>query len=458
MIAGIPYRIFPKLLHEYLVSLNRLSRFNEEQLQRFQEKKLRKIIRFANTVPLYHSAFKKAGITPSDIKTIEDISKLPCTTKEDIISNTPQSIVSSTIPSTRLQKISTSGTSGKQLSLFVDITDIIIGILGYLRCMQAHGIQWRSHRLSIIGDFASHTAETGYIKKGFFSNSKLFKNFQWLDTNKTPDFITKQLTLFQPDFLGGYAGMLGHLALLKYYDKGPTVHPKVIFSTGSVLDPALKQFIEKQFQAPVFEAYGATEAGPIAFQCSHQTFHIMSDLVYVEVLQDEEHVSSKQPGHIVITKLYGKGTPFIRYTAVNDIVAPRYNKTCSCGLSGQHLWKIYGRDDIALFFKGGKVMLASSIAAIFSRLLSEVKTTSVHDTQVVQPDSDTINISLVFDKKEQITDQIFKDICYVLQQGFKEKVGSSVQITIEKKDSLTHTGPRIQSRVKPVQCKDIQYI
>ncbi len=60
--------------------------------------------------------------------------------------------------------------------------------------------------------------------------------------------------------------MLGHLAVLKTQGYGKHVQPKLIASTGALLDPNLKKFIEETFETKVFEVYGATETGPIAYQ------------------------------------------------------------------------------------------------------------------------------------------------------------------------------------------------
>ena len=126
------------------------------------------------------------------------------------------------------------------------------------------------------------------------------------------------------------------------------ISPQYIAATGSVLDPFLKSFIEKTFHAKVFEVYGATESGLIGFQCKHGSYHLMSDLVYAEFLSNGQPVSLVKAGEMIITKFYGKGTPIIRYNAINDIVAP-LDGTCSCGMAGALIKKVYGRNDLAIY-------------------------------------------------------------------------------------------------------------
>src|SRR5512137_2255287 len=110
-----------KILKRYWIDINRLDRINEESLRRYQDKQLRRLVHFADTVPLYHDKFKHAGIQPNKIIGIADLHKLPFITKEDLKQYYPQGIVSSTIRKESLIEVSTSGTTGKILPLYVDM-------------------------------------------------------------------------------------------------------------------------------------------------------------------------------------------------------------------------------------------------------------------------------------------------------------------------------------------------
>jgi phenylacetate-CoA ligase len=375
-----------KVLKNYLFNIDRQRRFNDEELSKYQNKNFKKMVQFAYTVPLYHHTYKKAGIHPDDIKSIEDIKKLPTVSKYDFKNYYPDGLVSSKIKKSKLIEVTTSGTTGKSLSIYVDMVEIVNGLFGYIRFLREHDINWRKDKLTIIGDFASHTAETGYIFKGIqsqFGKNLFLKNIQWLNTNDPPEKVMEEIDKFKPDFLGGYTGMLGHLALLKEKGFGQDVSPRIIASTGSSLSKSLKELIERTFNAKVFESYGSTESGPIAFQCRYGKYHIMSDYVYLEFLKDGESVESGEAGKVVLTKLFGNGTPIIRYNAMNDIVAPLYEK-CNCGLSGVLIDKIYGREDISLYSLDGKILLPSSFGEIFSRILYELKTNKLTDVRVIQ--------------------------------------------------------------------------
>ncbi len=449
-----------KILKSYLLDINRLNNFNEENLKKYQDKCLKKIVKYAYTVPLYHDKYKDAGILPSDIKKIEDIAKLPTISKYDIKNYYPNGIISSKTRKDQLMEIKTSGTTGKSLSIYGDMYDVVLWLFWYIRILRNYGINWRKNRLTIIADFAPHTIGSGYIKRGLLANlnSKyFFNNMQWLNTNDEPIEVTKEINKFKPDFIGGYVGMLGHLALLKEKGYGDNINPGYIATIGSILTPPLRKLLEETFDARVFEVYGATESGTIAFQCNRGHYHIVSDLIYPEFLKDGEPVKSKEPGKLIITKLYGNGTPIIRYDAVNDIVAPLYEK-CDCGLAGGLIEKIYGRDDLSLYFSDGRVLLPSSQAEIYGRILYGLKTNKIKETRITQHSLTKIEIKLLIDSKLRNEGPSVDEIFSVIKKGYQEKVGPEVEIDIKEVDKVNKRVPRIISNIDKSKFEIKQYI
>jgi len=438
-----------KVLKSYLFDINRLGSLSDEELRRYQDKHLRKMVKFAYTVPLYYDKYKKVGIHPEDIKGIKDIKKLPMVSKYDFKKYYPDGIISSKIDKNKLIEVSTSGTTGKSLSMYVDMFDIVVGLFGYIRSLNEHGINWRKDKLSIIADFAPHTVESGYIHRGLqprLGSNLFFKNIQWLDTNDPAEKVIEEINKFKPDFIGGYTGMLGHIALLKDKGFGKDISPKVIASTGAPLSKALEELIEKTFNAPVFESYGSTESGPIAFQCKNGKYHVMSDFVYLEYLKNGEPVKPGEAGKLIVTKLFGIGTPIIRYDAINDIVAPLYEK-CDCGLAGGLIAKIYGRDDISLYTQDGRMLLPSSFGEIASKILYELKTNKLKDARVIQHTLTKIEIQVVIDEKLRNVGPSVEEIFSVLKQGLQEKLGSQVEILTKEVKKIDKQKPRIISKV-----------
>jgi phenylacetate-CoA ligase len=439
-----------KILKRYCLDIDRLDRITDESLRRYQDTQLRRLVRFADTVPLYHDKFKQIGIHPSDITSTDDLHKLPFITKDDIKQYYPNGIVSTKIKKNSLIEVSTSGTTGKVLPIYVDLLDIVMGLFAYIRTLHEYDMNVWKNRITIIGDFAPHTAESGYITRGVqprLNLMRMFKNIQWLNTNDDPKKIIVAINEFQPEFIGGYVGMLGHLALLKEKGFGENISPQYIAATGSVLDPFLKSFIEKTFHTKIFEVYGATESGLIGFQCKQGSYHLMSDLVYTEFLKDGRPVDSGEGGEMVITKFHGNGTPMIRYTAINDIVAP-LDGSCSCGKAGALIQKVYGRNDLALYLSDGTVLLPSSFSEIYSKILYDLKTNKVTNTKIIQHDLTTLEIQVVIDQALRTIGPSVEEIFQFIQKEFQEKTGPNMLVTVTEIDSVdTSQGPRIQSMI-----------
>lgn len=439
-----------KVLKSYFFDINRLWRLNQRELERYKDKTFCRIVRYAYTVPLYHDLYRKKDVHPEDIHGVGDILKLPFVSKDELKKYYPDGLVSSRTSKDKLIEVSTSGTTGRSISIFVDLHDVVVGLFGYIRMLREFNIDWRKDRLTIIGDFAPHTVESGYIKKGVFAkirNSFLFKNMQWLDTNEKPQDLINRINDFKPDFLGGYVGMLGHLAALKEKGLGPDINPRVIGTTGSPIPDGLWKYISDTFDAELFETYGSTEAGPIAFRCRRSEYHILSDYVHLEIIEDGEYVEAGEPGHVVVTKLYGKGTPIIRYTAMNDIAGILGSKG-SCGMSGDLLTKVYGRDILSLFLPDGRVLLPASIGEVFSRVLYELKTNKVYDVQVIQHSLKKLEVKVVFDEKLREVGPSVDEVFSLIKNGFMQYFGSDAEITIKEVDKIDRkNSSRIVSKI-----------
>jgi len=449
-----------KILKRYLNDIDRLDRISNDALRKYQDAQLRRLVRLAGTVPLYHEKFIQAGINPAEIKGIADLKKLPYVTKDDFKQYYPNGIVSSRINKDSLIEVSTSGTSGKILPLFVDTLDIVEGLFAYMRTLREYGLSVWKDKISIIGDFAPHTAESGYVIRGLqprFRGFRFLKNIQWLNTNDDPQKVAVAINDFQPDFIGGYVGMIGHLSLLK--EKGElTASPECIATTGTILDSHLRSFIETTFHSKVFEVYGATETGLIAFQCKQGRYHLMSDLVYAEFFRNGQPIPSGEAGEMIITKLYGNGTPILRYNAINDIVAP-LDGTCPCGKAGGLIKKVYGRDDLALYLPGGNVMLPSSFSEIYSKILYGLKTNKVQNTKIIQHDLTTLEIQVVINEKLRSIGPSVEEVFQFIQKGFEEKAGPDVHVIVKEVPSVdTSRGPRIISKVDKTRYTITRYL
>jgi phenylacetate-CoA ligase len=259
-----------------------------------------------------------------------------------------------------------------------------------------------------------------------------FDNIRVFSLKQEAEELIAEFDKFQPDFIGGYTGKLTHLALLKENGYGKKVNPIAMGSTGEPLDKHVTALVEEAFDTKCYNTYGATEPGPVAFECRKRNIHIDSDLIFCEFLKNGIPTKSEEPGNIVITKLFGRGTPIIRYTGMNDIVAPS-TKTCNCGIKHRLIKKIFGRDNWYLIFPDGKIMLPSTISEIFGKVVYEYRTRMFKGIQMVQKDIKKLNVNIIINYDVKENTQV-KDLIKSTKEEFYAKLGTDSDVDVIVKE------------------------
>ena len=427
----------------YLTDINRVWRVSYEDLETYRNKSFRKIVRYAYDVPVYRKKYKEAGVHPDDIKGIDDIKKLPFITKDDFRKNFPDGIVHPSFDIKKAHLVSTSGSTGQPVSIYTDIYAVIKALFGFLRELKEYGVNWRKTRMSVIADLTPESAEEAYLNQTvvpYLGKIFSFKNLQILHVGDEPTDLIEKIDDFRPEFLGGYPGVLRALAVLKRQGYGKNIEPDVMSSSGAVLDDYTKKYIEDAFGAKIYDVYGSTEAGPVAFECRQGNYHIHSDLVHLEFLDDEGNdVAPGEPGHVVVTKLYGRGTPVIRYTGMNDILIP-LDKKCGCGINTDIISRVEGRRADAIVLKDGRVIPPLSITGIPGEVMKKFGTDKIRQFQIVQESHDKINILIVVDEELRDVGAPVKKIFDEIREECRRKIGGGVDVNVLEVENIKKEG------------------
>ena len=442
-----------RLAKMYLSDVNRLWNLNEQQLKKYQDNQFRRIVNYAYTVPMYYEKYKKHGVHPRDIQGIEDIDKLPFITKNDLRNNYPHGIIPKNLDSSNSYMVSTSGSTGKPVFVVIDRFSALKSLLGFVRALKAYGGNWRKSKVVLIIDTEPGSAENAFFIEKIPVVSRLFKmeNIRYLHLGEKPEKIMRILNDFQPDFLGSDPNMLRQLAYLKEQDHGKQVNPDYILSSGSMLDGYTKQYVEQVYNRRVLDAYGTTEGGPLSFECIEGDYHVHSDFVKIEFLNEKDQpVPLNIPGHTVITKLYGAGTPIIRYRGIDDIATP-IKKETSCGITSDMIKKIEGRASELIYLPDGKTLSPLAVTGIPAKTMEYFNSYKIKHFQIVQHQLDDIEIKVVIDEKKdpKITSE---KIIAELKKRFEDKIGPEVSITVTQQDEIknetqTHFSKVIVSRL-----------
>lgn len=371
-----------------------------------QNKRLRAIVKHAyDNVPFYHKKFENAGIKPNDIKSIEDMYKIPLTTKLEIQAQKFEDIVARNINPKSLMNTTTSGSTGIPLTIFSDkrIEDFYEAV--WMRAMFEDGLRLHD-KMAVIADPRHFPKNKGIFQRLGFEKRKHISIF---------DSTERQMALlleFKPDAIKGYASSLFILAA-EFGEALRELETRLIFGGAELLDAVSRKIISSAFGGELFDFYACNEFGLLAWECkAHNGYHLNADTTLVEFLDDTgEAVSSGEKGRLVCTGLFNYVMPLIRYE-LDDVAVP-VDDECSCGVDLPLINHIEGRIDDFLVATDGRLI---SPAVFFPYPFENFDV--IKQFRVVQERKDKLRIELVpkggflnkndfFEKAEKRIKQLF---------------------------------------------------
>ncbi len=427
--------------------LNRSQWLSPRDLERLQNRQLRVIIKHAyETVPYYNRIFRKIGITPGDVRCVEDLSKLPVLTKEDVRANYAD-LVSRGFPAKRLVSY-TSGGSGDQLRFFVTKDQLSWEIAAEFR---AYG--WADYRL---GDtcflFWGSPIDLGKYKSFQKRFSMKLERVLIIDTfTLTKEALNRQAALLvshNPHVVRGYASSVYLMAKHLIEIGLNSVRPKTVITTAESLSGSMRATIEEAFGCQVFDYYGSREVGGLAAECpEHSGYHISAENVAMEFVKDGERVSPGEKGMVLLTSLRNFGMPLIRYQ-IGD-VGILSDDVCSCGRGLPLMRQIQGRvsDFVAIYNDQLKqIVPVGPIYIILNNAMIHVPLRSV---RLFQESLNKFVVKAV--KDENFSD---KDTDKLIEY-MRSYLGSNVEVTVEFADFLppapSGKRPACISRINPFE-------
>jgi phenylacetate-CoA ligase len=424
-----------RITASYLSDVNRIWKFNNEQIRRYQEKSLRKMVRYAYNVPLYNKKYKENGIHPDNIKGIDDIHKLPFITKDDLRNNYPNGIIPRDFDITKSFLVSTSGSTGKPVFMYYDLFNTIKHLEGFLRALKALNENWRKTKIVQIIDLAPGTTEKAIFRDGINLFLKRFismDNHYYFHVDSKPEDLITNLNKINPDIISSDPVILNKLANLKMDGHGKNINPKYITSSSAMLDRYTKKYVEKAFDCRVLNYYATTETGLISFECLKGKYHVNSDFVFLEVLDEEyKPVDLGKLGHVVVTKLYGGGTPIIRYTGLDDLLILNDEK-CSCGINSPIISNIQGRSMDLIILPDNKTIAPFEITTIPANVMDDFNTYKISQFQIIQHKIDEIEVLIKIDEALRNKGSSVEIILDEILKKFKQKMGEKIKIKIHE--------------------------
>ena len=339
----------PRVMY-FLYKANRRLHWDKNKLMRFQEKQLRQIVQQAyDSVPFYHKYFNEAGVDPCEIKTVEDLQKLPIVKKDEFKKQELSQVISKKFNFTILKKVRTSGSTGTPFVLYITDAEDAWRKAIYMRANISCGQRVRDRWVVMTSPHHFHDTTGLQRRLGVFSQT-------CISLFESTDQKLDQIAAARPDILDGYSGSLFLLAKEVKQRGFKKIKPRLMFGSAEFIDVPSRRYMEDVFGAPFCDQYGAAEVDRSAWQClERQGYHMDVDSVITEFVdRNGEPVANGERGEIVFTSLFNFAMPLIRYN-IGDVGSPS-DDTCPCGRSLPLMNVVEGRKDSFLTLPGNRIV------------------------------------------------------------------------------------------------------
>lgn len=324
-----------------------------EQRREFQGRKLRETVQWVcDRVPFYREKLRSLGLEPGDVRTIEDVAKLPFTVKTDLRDQYPFGLCA--VPMTALYRVhASSGTTGKPITGPYTRDDFDQWTECMARTLWAHTVRPDDMVQNAFG-MGLFTGGLGHLQGAMKIGCCVVP---------TGSGMTERQVMLLQDFGSTILFCTPTYALTiaeKAEEMGVDLRKLPLRAGAFGAEPwtvEMRREIEERMGIVAFENYGLTEMmGPgVGFACKWHRLHLNEDHVYPEVVDPAslEPLPLGQKGELVFTAIQRRAMPLLRYRT-RDITSLR-RVECECGRTLVVMDKILGRSDDMLIISGVNV-------------------------------------------------------------------------------------------------------
>jgi len=326
---------------------------SREQIRAWQDERLVNTVKHVyENVPYYRKKMEEKGLTPDDIKSVDDLHKLPFITKDDLRDAYPYGLVAKPLSEcVRIQ--STSGTTGRRVVAFYTQHDLDLWEDCCARAIMAVG-GTKDDVVHVSYGYGLFTGGPG-LNGGSHKVGSLTLPMSSGNTDRQIQFMVdlgSTILCCTPS----YAAYLAE----SIHEKGyrDQIKLKAGIFGAEAWSEEMRQDIQNKLGIKAYDIYGLTEiSGPgVSFECSEQTgMHVNEDHFIAEIIDPNtgEVLPDGEKGELVFTSITKEAFPLLRYRT-RDICVLSHEK-CSCGRTFVKMSKPMGRSDDMLIVKGVNV-------------------------------------------------------------------------------------------------------
>ena len=402
------------------------------QIEALQLERLQATVQHCMNSPFYRKRFEEAGLKPEDIKTLDDIRRIPFTTKQDLRDTYPFGMASVPLREcTRLH--SSSGTTGTPTVILHTQKDLeewaaqvarnlwMVGLRpddvfqnssGYGMFTGGLGFQYGAERLGMLTIPAAAGNSIRQIK--------FITDFGTTALHAVPSYVTRLYEVMQS---------MG-------VDPRRDTRLKVLAIGAEPHSEEQRRRIEEMMGVKAYNSFGMSEmCGPgVGFECKEQNgLHFWEDYYIVEIVDPEtlEPVPDGEVGELVLTSLCREAMPLLRYRT-RDLTRV-LGRTCPCGRNHVRIDRMRGRSDDMMVLRGVNIfpIQIEKILMTFPELASNYLIT-------LTTDEDNDNMTVEVELEELFTDDYrrLQNLTNRIQRALKDEILLTPHVKLLPKGSL----------------------
>ncbi len=325
-----------------------LLRFKVGKTRADVDRVLRHLVRDAGrSVPYYRALFRATGLDTTRFVGADDLARLPQSRRESLAEFPTRGFLREGRDPDRCVRTSTSGSTGQPLTIYMTRPETYFRRYTLLRTIGHYTALRLPLRVADVGPMVPHGRQTVEQRVGLVHLLRIPGNVPLGEQREA-------LLRHRPAIIEGYPTCLEILAERSLESETRRLQPRLVVCRGEVLRQPTRRLLEAAFRCPVANLYSCEEVGNMAWECPDQPgrFHVNSDTCVLEVASDG---TPDGKGDVVVTNLYNRTMPFIRYR-LGDRATPMDGevRSCSCGATGLSLVNLAGREDDFVVFPDGR--------------------------------------------------------------------------------------------------------
>ena len=407
----------------------------EKKMKELQLERLKWSVNHAySNVPFYKKKFDEAGFHPDQLKTLDDMRRIPFLTKQNMRDNYPYGLFA--VPLSKVVRVhASSGTTGNATVVGLTKNDVEIFAEIVARSLASYGITDKDI-IQVAYGYGLFTGGLGL----HYGSEKLGALTVPISGGNTP----RQIMLFK-DFGSTVLASTPSYALniADHIEKNMpdfdfnSIKLRVGVFGAEPWTEAMRNEIEKRLKIDAYDIYGLSEVmGPgVSCECSEKSgLHVQEDFFYVEIINPDtgEVLPEGSKGEIVYTSLTKEAFPGIRYRSRD--ISMLYHDSCKCGRTLVKMEKVTGRSDDMLIIRGVNVF-PSQIETI----LMAAEGTEPHYQIIVDRKGSMDDIEVMVEVNEKIFSdelKVLNNLSKNIADRFRSVLGITARVTLVEPQTI----------------------